>query len=75
MNLQKGKISKIYALDGDKFKFRYNWAPRVGGNGYGLSEENVSYTLNTIDQLMVAIVYGRKGNQERGKRHGVREGC
>ena len=72
MNHQRAKISKIYALDGDKFKFRYNWAPRVGGNGYGLSEENVSYTLNTIDQHMVAIVYGCKKRQDRGKQQGVR---
>lgn len=65
MNLQKAKINKILVLDGDKFKFRYNWTPRVGGNGYGLSEENVSYTLNTIDQHMVAIVYGCKKRQGR----------
>lgn len=72
MKHQKARISKIYALDGDKFKFRYNWAPRAGGNGYGLSEENVSYTLNTIDQHMVAIVYGSKKRQNRGKQQGVR---
>ena len=72
MNHQKAKISKIYALDGDKFKFRYNWTPRVGGNGYGLSEENVSYTLKTIDLHMVAIIYVKKKSPARGKQSCVR---
>ena len=36
---------------------------RVGGNGFGLSDEGCMYTLNTIDQHMVAIVYGRKRSQ------------
>ena len=57
---KRKRPSRVYVLDGDKFKFRYNWAPRAGGNGYGMSEENVSYTLNTIDQHMVGIVYGRR---------------
>ena len=25
------KIRKVYAIDGDKFKFRYCWDPRKGG--------------------------------------------
>ena len=54
------RIKKVYALDGDKFKFRYDWRPRVGGNGFGLSTEGVMYTLNTIDHHMVGIVYTRK---------------
>lgn len=56
-------------LDGDKFKFRYNWSPRAGGNGYGFSEEDVSYTLNTIDQHMVAVMY------ERRRSTSVHQGC
>ena len=62
---KRKRPSRVYVLDGDKFKFRYNWAPRVGGNEYGMSEENVSYTLNTIDQHMVGIVYGsRRKNKQ-----------
>lgn len=57
---------KVYAIDGDKFKFRYCWDMRKGGNGFGLSDEGCMYTLNTIDQHMVAIVYGRK-NHTRGR--------
>lgn len=65
MEQKRKRPSRVYVLDGDKFKFRYNWAPRVGGNGYGMSEENVSYTLNTIDQHMVGIVYGsRRKNKQ-----------
>lgn len=56
----------MFSLDGDKFKFRYNWDPRVGGNGFGLSEENVSYTLNTIDRHMVGIVYAKKKGAKEG---------
>lgn len=60
---------RVYSLDGDKMKFRYTTKERVGGNGFGLSEEGCMYTLNTIDQHMVAIVYGRK---ERGEARSVR---
>lgn len=45
-------------------KFRYDWKPRVGGNGFGLSNEGVMYTLNTIDQHMVGIVYERADEHE-----------
>ena len=41
-------------------KFRYNWKTRKGGNGFGLSDEGVMYTLNTIDQHMVGIAYAKK---------------
>ena len=51
------KIKKVYAIDGDKMKFRYCWSTRKGGNGFGLSESGEMYTLNTIDQHMVGIVY------------------
>lgn len=50
----------IYALDADKMKFRYTTLNRKGGNGFGLSHENVCFTLNTIDQHMVAIIYKRR---------------
>lgn len=55
---RKPRPSRVYALDGDKMKFRYTTKERSGGNGFGLSDEGVGYTLNTIDQHMVAIVYG-----------------
>ena len=54
------RIKNVWALYADKFKFRYDWRPRVGGNGFGLSNEGVMYTLNTIDQHMVGIVYAKK---------------
>ena len=60
------EIRKVYAIDGDKFKFRYCWDPRKGGNGFGLSDEGCMYTLNTIDQHMVAIIYGRR-NYKKGR--------
>ena len=55
MAKEKPPIRKVYAIDSDKMKFRYTTKERVGGNGFGCM-----YTLNTIDQHMVAIVYGRK---------------
>ena len=58
------RIKKVFSLDADKFKFRYDWRPRVGGNGFGLSDKNVSFTLNTIDQHMVCIVYGGEKKKE-----------
>lgn len=65
--MARREIKALYALDGDKMKFRYNWKTRKGGNGFGLSEENVAYTLNTIDQHMVGIVYEeRKDKGEEG---------
>jgi hypothetical protein len=66
------KVIKVWAIDGDKMKFRYCWKTRKGGNGFGLSDEGVAYTLNTIDQHMVGIVY------EKGKgrtRKDIRQGC
>ena len=71
MNLDSNHAmkKKVWTLDGDKFKFRYNYATRKGGNGYGLSCKNVMFTLNTIDQHMVAILYVKR------KRDSIREGC
>lgn len=54
------KPSRVYAIDADKMKFRYTTKERAGGNGFGLSDEGCMYTLNTIDQHMVAIVYEQK---------------
>lgn len=56
----RGKIKTVYALDSDKMKFRYTTKERAGGNGFGLSFDNVCFTLNTIDRHMVAIVYGKR---------------
>lgn len=64
---KREQIKKMYALDGDKFKFRYHWGKRQGGNGFGLSEEGCMYTLNTIDRHMVAIIYGKSQNPKRGE--------
>lgn len=54
----------MYCLDADKMKFRYTTKDRAGGNGFGLSTKNVSFTLNTIDLHMVGIVYARRGKKE-----------
>lgn len=52
---RKRRIERVWVLDGDKFKFRYNEKPRRGGSGFGLSHD-VMYTLNTIDKHMVGII-------------------
>ena len=67
MRPQSRKPKMVYAVDGDKMKFRYTTKERVGGNGFGLSDEGCMYTLNTIDQHMVAIIYGTKKSPERGE--------
>lgn len=64
MAREKPPIRKVYAIDSDKMKFRYTTKERVGGNGFGLSDEGCMYTLNTIDQHMVAIIYGRSTNKK-----------
>ena len=56
---KKRRVKEVFAIDADKMKFRYNWKTRKGGNGFGLSNEGVMYTLNTIDQHMVGIVYAK----------------
>lgn len=50
------KVKAIYFLDGDKFKARSVYRPRQGGNGFGLSDKNVSGTLTVVDRHMVAVV-------------------
>ena len=64
MSTEKKKIRECYAIDADKMKFRYTTKDRIGGNGFGLSDEGVMYTLNTIDQHMVAIIYDRRNNKK-----------
>lgn len=64
---QSKSPNMVYAIDSDKMKFRYTTKERVGGNGFGLSDEGCMYTLNTIDQHMVAIIYGGKKSPERGE--------
>lgn len=77
MNSPKRKNPyRVYSLDGDKMKFRYTTKERVGGNGFGLSEEGCMYTLNTIDQHMVAIVYNERAGEPNtfrvGKKANIR---
>ena len=47
----------VLALDGDKWKVRpkdnYH---RAGGNGFGINDECVMYTINTVDRHIVAVV-------------------
>ena len=45
----------IYALDGDKLKPRTDYTVRKGGNGFGINENEVCYTLSTVDRHMVGI--------------------
>ena len=47
--------SRLYALDGDKWKERPEYRKRQGGNGFGLSWEGVMYTLTTVDRHIVAL--------------------
>lgn len=56
-----------YALDMDKLKVRRNesFAVRKGGNGFGVSEKNVCFTLNTVDRHAFAICEAVAG----GNRH------
>lgn len=54
------KIKQVIALDADKMKFRYSLKDRIGGNGFGINYEGSMYTLNTIDNHMVAIIKSKK---------------
>lgn len=45
----------IYALDGDKLKPRTDYTVRKGGNGFGINENEVCYTLSCVDRHMVGI--------------------
>ena len=75
MEKEHRQIREVFAIDADKMKFRYTTKDRVGGNGFGLSDEGCMYTLNTIDQHMVGIIYGGKKHTDRREQQGVREGC
>lgn len=48
-------------------KFRHNYSQRNGGNGFGLSDKNVSFTLTAVDRHMVAIVYGKRNDICKGR--------
>jgi len=54
------KIKRLWAGDGDKLKPRSDYNGRKGGNGFGLSDENVSYTLTAVDRHMVFYVKEQK---------------
>ena len=43
----------LIAIDGDKLKPRLD--QRKGGNGFGINEENVGYTLTVVDRHGVAV--------------------
>ena len=46
----------VLALDGDKWKPRKVYRQRRGGNGLGINTDGASYTLNTVDRHIVAIL-------------------
>ena len=46
----------VLALDGDKWKPRNTYRQRQGGNGFGINADGASYTLNTVDRHIVAIL-------------------
>lgn len=46
----------VLALDGDKWKPRKTYRQRRGGNGFGINADGASYTLNTVDRHIVAIL-------------------
>ena len=45
----------VYALDNDKLKPRRVYRERQGGNGFGVSDRQVMYTLDTTIVHGVAI--------------------
>ena len=61
----------VFALDGDKWKVRPdgNYA-RKGGNGLGVSEAEVMYTLTTADRHVVAVVNDKAAETERNRQNG-----
>ena len=61
----------MFALDGDKWKVRPdgNYA-RKGGNGLGVSEAEVMYTLTTADRHVVAVVNDKAAKTERNRQDG-----
>ena len=62
---------RAIALDGDKWKVRPdgNYA-RKGGNGLGVSEAEVMYTLTTADRHVVAVVNDKAAKTERNRQNG-----
>lgn len=54
-NNANGGGGHVVLFDGDKMKFRFTDKPRVGGNGFGMGTENVSYTITSIDRHMVGV--------------------
>ena len=54
---------RLYALDGDNWKERPEYRKRQGGNGFGLSEEGVMYTLTTVDRHIVALCAVEDGDE------------
>lgn len=60
--MRRGR-SRLYALDGDKWKERPEYRKRQGGNGFGLSEEGVMYTLTTVDRHIVALCSVEDGDE------------
>lgn len=58
---------KVWAIDADKMKFRYH--ERTGHSGFGLSDEGVGYTVNTVDRHIIAYVNKtiQSGDGERAK--------
>ena len=69
--LPRPRRAKVFALDGDKWKVRPdgNYA-RKGGNGLGVSEAEVMYTLTTADRHVVAVVNDKAAKTERDRQNG-----
>lgn len=51
-------MDTVWAIDGDKMKYRHQWKDRAGGNGFGLSDEEVMYTITVRDRHMVCMEIG-----------------
>jgi DNA-cytosine methyltransferase len=60
-NFYQGVVEGTIALDGDKLKPRTD--QRKGGNGFGINEENVGYTLTVPDRHGVAYKTNPKGEE------------
>ncbi len=46
----------VFALDGDAMKPRMSLGSKQGGNGFGLSFDQVSYTITKTDRHMICVV-------------------
>lgn len=53
---ERWKIEKLWCGDGDKLKPRSNYNGRKGGNGFGISEDEVCYTETVVDRHMVFYI-------------------